>query len=314
MEHAVSSFRKRGVAVGVAWLLSSAVAFAQPEAESVEPSAPPEAPTVEPGVSGEPGVPDSPGPADAEAGQPNAPAGSPSVETLSEAVSLRNQVNAESAEAQEQVDDLSDETDKLHTRYRAALRQIESLRTYNHQMEKLVESQKAEMSSLEQQLDQIELVSRDVTPLMLRMIDALWEFVALDLPFLEEERAERIAKLQAMMNRADVTESEKYRRIMEAYQIENEYGRTIEAYRSTLEQGDRNLTVDFLRVGRIALVYQTLDGSQAGVWNQAARSWEPLDRSYRTAIRQGLRIARKQAAPDLIGLPLPPPREAEGEV
>ena len=57
-------------------------------------------------------------------------------------------------------------------------------------------------------------------------------------------------------------------------------------------------------------IYQTLDGSEAGVWNQQTRSWEPLAASYRTAIRQGLRIARKQAAPDMIRLPLP---AAEGE-
>jgi hypothetical protein len=98
---------------------------------------------------------------------------------------------------------------------------------------------------------------------------------------------------------------------MEAYQIENEYGRTIEAYRSTLAQGDKEITVDFLRVGRIALIYQSLDEAQAGAWSQESRSWEPLDGSFRSAIRDGLRIARKQIAPDLIRLPLPAPSTGE---
>jgi hypothetical protein len=92
---------------------------------------------------------------------------------------------------------------------------------------------------------------------------------------------------------------------MEAYQIENEYGRTIESYRGAVELAGRETTVDFLRFGRIALVYQSLDQADAGVWNQETRSWDRLDSSYRSAIRQGLRIARKQAAPDLIRLPLP---------
>ena len=104
------------------------------------------------------------------------------------------------------------------------------------------------------------------------------------------------------MDRADVTNAEKYRRIVEAYQIENDYGRTIEAYRGTLDNGK---TVDFLRVGRIALVYQTLDGEETGVWDQGAQDWVELDDSYRTSIKQGLKIARKQSAPDLIELPLP---------
>ncbi len=97
---------------------------------------------------------------------------------------------------------------------------------------------------------------------------------------------------------------------MEAYQIENEYGRTIEAYRATLDLDGKETTVDFLRFGRIALVYQSLDENQTGVWNQQTRSWDELDSSYRSAIRAGLRIARKQSAPDLVTLPLPAPRDA----
>ena len=151
------------------------------------------------------------------------------------------------------------------------------------------------------------LSSSSVTPLMLRMIDALEATVELDLPFLIDERTERVANLRRLMTRAAVSSAEKYRLIMEAYQTENEYGRTIEAYRSTLKRGDRDVKVDFLRFGRIALVYQTLDGMESGVWNQQKKTWDPLDASYRTAIRQGLRIARKQAAPDLIRLPLPVP-------
>ncbi len=241
------------------------------------------------------------------------PAATPSRDLLGEAVTLRSDGNTELADTQKQVEVLSDETDTLLTRYRATLRQTESLRTYNRQMEELIASQQGERDSLKAQLDRIELVTRDVTPLMLRMIDALSAFVELDVPFLEDERRDRIASLRKMMKRADVTESEKYRRIMEAYQIENEYGRTIEAYRSTLSKGDRELTVDFLRVGRIALLYQTLDENEAAVWDQEKRAWEPLDRSYRSPIRQGLRIARKQSAPDLLLLPLPQPQRVEGQ-
>jgi hypothetical protein len=109
-----------------------------------------------------------------------------------------------------------------------------------------------------------------------------------------------------------VTGAEKYRQIMEAYQIETEFGRTIEAYRGTIDLEGRETTVDFLRFGRIALVYQSLDETESGAWNQMTRSWMPLDTDYRSSIRNGLRIARKQSAPDLIRLPLPAGREARG--
>jgi multidrug efflux pump subunit AcrA (membrane-fusion protein) len=226
---------------------------------------------------------------------------------LDDAVEIRGQANAELTDTQGRVEALSDATDQLLTQYQSALRQHESLRIYNHQLDKLLVAQEVERASLGEQTDRVELVSRDVTPLMLRMIDALDSFVSLDVPFLEEERTDRILDLRKLMQRADVTEAEKYRSIMEAYQIENEYGRTIEAYRSTLASGDKELVVDFLRVGRIALVYQTLDEAEAGVWNQDLRRWELLEGRHRTAIRNGLRIARKQTAPDLIRLPLPAP-------
>jgi len=217
----------------------------------------------------------------------------------------RSQTNDESAGAQKRIDGLSDETDKLLSRYRTALKQIDSTRIYNSQMRELIASQEAELESLQAQLDQVEVVGRSVMPLMLKMIDAFESLIELDLPFLLDERNERLASLRALMKRADVTSAEKYRRIMEAYQIENEYGRTIEAYRSTMDIAGREATVDFLRFGRIALVYQTPDGTEAGVWNRETKAWEPLDPRYRGSIRDGLRIARKQSAPDLIRLPLP---------
>ena len=224
----------------------------------------------------------------------------------------RAEGNDESAAVQKNIDALSDQTDQLLAKYRTVLTQIDSIRIYNHQLRELINSQDEELASLQDQLDRVEVVGRSVTPLMLRMIDALDATVELDLPFLMQERTERIANLRKLMTRAAVTSAEKFRLIMEAYQTENEYGRTIEAYRSTLKRGDRDIKVDFLRFGRIALIYQTLDGMEAGVWNQAEKSWDPLDASYRTAIRQGLRIARKQAAPDLIRLPLPVPKRGEG--
>jgi hypothetical protein len=232
-------------------------------------------------------------------------------QSLEDAVGERSSANAAGVEAQKRIDEISDATDVLLTEYRGTNRQIDSLRIYNQQMRDLIASQEAELESLQGQIDTVELVGRAVAPLMLRMIDALENFIELDVPFLERERSERLAGLRELVDRADVTDAEKYRRIMEAYQIENEYGRTIEAYRSTIANTGAERTVDFLRVGRIALVYLTLEGSEAGAWDQQTKGWVELDASYRNAISQGLRVARKQAAPELIRVPLPAP-EAGG--
>jgi hypothetical protein len=235
----------------------------------------------------------------------------PARATVDEAIAERQKSNEESARSQAQVDKLSDETDSLVAKYRAALQETRALEVYNRQLDVLLASQAKEMASLREQIDRVTVVGRAVIPHTLRMIDALDNFVTIDLPFLLEERRQRVAELRSMMDRADVTISEKYRRVLEAYQIENEFGRTIEAYRGTLESGGPPRAVDFLRIGRNALLYQTLDGRESGVWDAASQSWTVLGDRYRLPIRQGLRMARKQAAPDLILVPLNAARAAQ---
>jgi hypothetical protein len=225
---------------------------------------------------------------------------------LDKAIKLVMKGNAAAARSQDRVDKMADASDDLLRQYRGINKQIDSLRVYNAQVKKLVLAQRRQIAGLEGRIATAAMVGREVTPLMLRMIGALESFVALDVPFLPEERRKRVARLRRMMDRSDTPDSEKYRRILEAYQIENEYGRTIEAYRGKLKlRGGKPRTVDFLRVGRVALIYQTLDGREAGVWDQARGEWRPLSGEHRTALRKGLRIARKQLAPDLIRLPLP---------
>jgi hypothetical protein len=213
---------------------------------------------------------------------------------------------AAGAEAQEEIDTLSDEIDTLAAEYRAALQTTRALKVYNAQLESLLVSQRREIESLTKQIDEVTVVGRRVLPLMVRMIDGLEHFIALDVPFLLEERQTRVADLRAKMDRADVTIAEKYRRILEAYQIENEYGRTIEAYRGKLEDDAPPRTVDFLRVGRTVLLYQTLDGRESGAWDAQAGAWTEVS-GYRIPIQRGIRMARKQVPPDLIQVPMPAP-------
>ncbi len=215
---------------------------------------------------------------------------------------ISGQVKTEQAakQSQQKIDKLDDQTSQMLAEYRSVLRQIDSLKAYNDQLDKLVNSQQNELSSIKQQLQNIETTQRDIVPLMLNMVDVLEQFVALDIPFLPEERQNRITQLKTLMERADVTLAEKYRRVLEAYQVETEYGRTIESYQGELKLNNELFTVDFLRVGRVSLYYLTLDGQQAGYWDNG---WKLLDSSYRKDIEKALKIAKKQLPPDLLVLP-----------
>ncbi len=228
---------------------------------------------------------------------------------IDSAIAEERQGNDQSVASQKRINVIDDQTDQMASEYRTTLDTIESLRVYNAQLEKLIASQEAELASLDEQIGNVTQVGREVTPLMLRMVDALVSFVEADVPMLVSERETRLAHLVELMDRADVEDSEKYRRIMEAYQIENEYGRTIEVYQDTLNIDGEERTLDFLRVGRVALLYQTLDGEEVGAWDQAENRWVELPSSYSDSIRKGIRIARKQLAPDMIRVPVAAPED-----
>lgn len=208
--------------------------------------------------------------------------------------------------SQKRIDALDSEGSTMLAEYRQANAEIGGLKAYNDQLAEQVKSQEAEMTTMSRQLVEIETTSREALPMMQKMVATLDDFVKLDVPFLPEERANRIAALKEMMTRADVSVSEKYRRIVEAYQIEIEYGRTIEAYQGKVDER----TVDFLRAGRVALLYQTLDGSETGYWDADARKWV-ADDHYEEAITAGLKVAKKQAAPDFISVPVSAPKEVK---
>jgi hypothetical protein len=220
-------------------------------------------------------------------------------------IKTQKQTDEEAVASQKAIDQTADKTQSLVEQYRETLARTDSTKIYNDQVEKLIGSQDQEMSTMTAKIQEIGTIHRDVVPLMLRMIKTIEDFVALDMPFLQSERKERTARLKEMMDRADVTTSEKFRRILEAYQIENEYGRTIEGYRDKIEIDGKTYTVDFLRVGRIMLAYQSLDGEKTGYWDRAQKSFVPLTSDYQNYIRDGLKIARKQAAPNLMTIPVP---------
>jgi hypothetical protein len=225
--------------------------------------------------------------------------------TVPEVVEAADQWRVAQAESQRRVDDLGEDRRSLAEEYRTVLREIEGLEAYNRQLERQLRLQGEELAILDESIAQATTVDRQVLPLMLRMVSALEQFVALDIPFLPRERAERLQFVLEAIDRVDVTVAEKFRQVLEAYLIELEFGRTIEAYTGTVDVDGQTLEVDFLRVGRIGLYYQTLDGLQSARWDVQSRRWEHLAAADRNPIREAIRVARKLTAPNLLTLPLP---------
>jgi hypothetical protein len=190
-------------------------------------------------------------------------------------------------------------------RYAQLRAEADIITRHNAYIERQLQSQQMEIASIEEQIASLDAVALDVAPLLQRMFDELEQFVMSDLPFFRNERAERIARLRDLMNQVEASPSEKYRRLMEAYQIELEYGRTMDWYREALSDGRE---AEFVRLGRVSLMYRTVEGEETGYWDKDQGAWV-VDDDYDRVIERALRIAKEEEAPDIITVPVPAAQE-----
>ena len=232
---------------------------------------------------------------------------------LDSALKKGEQRAATATSSQHKIDSLDDNIRDVERQYRVVNKENDGLAVYIEQLDKQLSNQNLELNNIDASIRQVTLIERQITPLMLRMIESLDSFIAADVPFQKQERLARIASLKDLMGRSDVTVAEKYRKVMDAYQKEMDYGRTIKTYRSTIDltgtaTSEKELReVDFLRVGRLSLMFLSLDGQSLGIWDQQAKKWQPLESEYKAKLTTALRIAREQAAPSLIKIPVAAP-------
>ncbi len=215
--------------------------------------------------------------------------------------------------SQERIDQLDARTQNLLSDFRANLQQLEQLNRYNASQQRQVDAQRREMESLTEDINNIASLQRAIQPLMEDMVEALDQMVEADMPFLLEERRNRVQRLRALMDDPSRSPAQRYRLVTEAYQIENEYGRTIESYRADIEIGGRSFeNVEFLRIGRVALIMRTDDDQTLMRFDRARGQWVDLDMAMLPDVRQASRIAREQIPPDLIFIPVTAPQTGEG--
>jgi len=233
-------------------------------------------------------------------------------ETLDKILAVGQSKTAAAQQSQVRIDKLAEESAGLVAKYKTVTKDIEGLRVYNAQLEKQIENQQVKIKELDDSIGNITVLQRQVPPLASRMLDALEQFVELDVPSQLEQRREQIAQVRDNMDRADFSIAEKFRQVLELYGQEGEAGRKLETYTDTLEVGGQEREVDILAVGRIALLYQTKDTKLSGAWDQSKRAWVELEAGeYRNPIRHGIKIANKRASIDVMQLPIIAPEAAQ---
>jgi hypothetical protein len=215
-------------------------------------------------------------------------------------------------ESQERINEVVEGTRSLADDYRGINKEIDGLKVYNRLMTAQTNGQQATLDDIALSMEQVDVINRQIFPLMERMIDGLEQSIALDIPFLMEERDKRMADLKGILERSDVSVAEKFRKVMEAYQIEMDYGTSSEWYRESLNVDGAVREYNMFRVGRIGLYFQSDDTNITGWYNPVSREYELLGSDHRGEIRKGIRIARQLIAPELILVPMPGPEDADG--
>ncbi|BCL71020.1 DUF3450 domain-containing protein [Vibrio nigripulchritudo] len=223
---------------------------------------------------------------------------------LDKARAIEKKTNKTMQKAQANVDANVEASFTLQSEIEQLETQIENLTLYRNHLRKLVTSQNTELDSLEQQLKDIEDTRQGIVPLMYRMIDGLESVLTSDVPLRHEARQKRLDDIKLLMGRADVAEAEKYRRILEAYQIEIDYGTKLGAYPAEIELNDGVRQVEQLYFGRVSLVSRSLDNQKYWVWRQQNKTWEELPKEKGIEINKAFAMAAKQQAPSVVTLPL----------
>ena len=224
--------------------------------------------------------------------------------SLNQLLDIKQQENGESRQTQQRVEEIDDQKQRLIEHYRQQALELDRVERANQSLAKMVAGQTKIQDEFAVKVARIDATQRHITPMMADMVDALEQFVRLDLPFLAEERALRAEALRQILEDPSVNQSTRYARILDAYQIESDYGRSLEAYQGKITLENSVRTVTLLRVGRIGLYYLSLDGTQAGHWEGKSKQWRSLPTSQLSSLKKGVLIAQKRATQDLLNLPV----------
>ena len=214
-----------------------------------------------------------------------------------------NNTIVESESSQDKVDNLSDEKDSLLAEWKVVVKQVEGLRIYNAQKRAQIKAQEDRLLVLENQTKEIDTTKRLIPGVMTNIALRLERDIKDNAPFLIDVRLGRVNQVLDILVDPTVTESERVRQVLEAVNIEREYGRTIETYEDAIVLDGEEKVVNILRIGRLALLYQLKDQSEAGVWDNELKEWVKVE-GYRIPIRDGIRMANKTAPLDLLSLPI----------
>lgn len=231
---------------------------------------------------------------------------------IDQALDVLEQKNEELAEIQGRINRLANAASSTFEQFKQENDNLEALLVLNAEYRQLISIQERNIATLDESIANVEVVTREIPLLMEKMLTSVEQFVELDLPFQMETRRNRVTFARNAIDNPDVSIAEKFRQVLVLYQNETLYGRTHETYPDTITLNGEQRDVNILRVGRVALLFQSTDRQITGRWNNETRAWEELPAGdYRTAVQSAIRVSSGLDAPRIIELPIAAPELAQ---
>jgi hypothetical protein len=207
-------------------------------------------------------------------------------------------------ETQEKRDEWAEEKSELEARYRTARANIEYLARRRETVQKKYDALAERNEELERRLAESDRLQNSLQDTLNVVLARLESWLERDLPFLMEEREARVEMLKKEIAKPDIMGAEKLRRILEALQVEANYGGSVEVYQQKIDVGGDTLFVDLLHIGRVSVFWRTPDGEQSGSYDPASEEWFELPDKYNRPVSEAMEMASRIRPVELIRLPL----------
>jgi hypothetical protein len=207
-------------------------------------------------------------------------------------------------DTQEKEDAWTEQKLKLESEFEALEEERKNLEARLNDLRKIVEMHRQTVKSIETKLLEIDRISNELDPFLENLYQRLSELIQNNTPFLITERTKRLDTLRETLNDTTADTAEKFRKVMEALFIEAEYGNTVEVYQQKIDFEAKTILVNVLRLGRLSLFCQTLDGKLSGFYDPGAEQWKGLSEKYNRSIRAAMEMGSKRQPVELLKLPI----------
>lgn len=222
---------------------------------------------------------------------------------LGRAIDTGEQATRRASQVQQQINQLDDQRSDMVGEFRTLLQRKTAAELYARQQAAAVESQQRELETLQDQLSRVDEITSQTVPMLEQLIDDLERFIQADLPFKMDARMERIERLRGYLIDPNITVTERYRQIMDAYIAEMEVGRKTDTWSEEVEIDGNPVQVDMVLFGRVALVYMDPTGRYAKRFDRETGAWVDLENKYKAEIEKAIRIIQGKRTQDVMYVP-----------